>query len=152
MTDLKTELLFEMSANVAEPHDIGITPAGTRRIIPVTGGTFQGPKLKGAVLPGGGDWLLIRPDGVRQLDVRATLRTDDGHLIYVSYWGLFDVAPEVFQRLVRGEAVAASEYLLSDYASLRDRLRKYGWLNRLVTVGIGTRTPAGLSYTVFAIL
>ena len=152
MTDLKSELLFEMIGNVAEPQDIGATPAGTRRIIQVTGGTFAGPRLKGAVLPGGGDWLLIRPDGVRQLDVRATLQTDDGHLIYVSYWGLFDVSPEVFQRLVRGETVAPSEYYFRITPVFETGSEKYGWLNRLVSVGIGTRIPTGLSYTVFAIV
>jgi hypothetical protein len=152
MTDLKTELLFEMSADFAEPQDVGATPAGTRRIIPVAGGTFAGPKLKGAVLPGGGDWLLIRPDSVRQLDVRATLRTDDGHLIYVSYPGLFDVSSEVFQRLLRGEAVAPSEYYFRITPVFETASEKYGWLNRLVAVGVGTRTPTGVAYSVYAIL
>ena len=152
MTDLRTELLFEMSADFAEPQDVGATPAGTRRIIPVAGGTFAGPKLKGAVLPGGGDWLLIRPDSVRQLDVRATLRTDDGHLIYVSYPGLFDVSPEVFQRLLRGEAVAPSEYYFRIMPVFETASEKYGWLNRLVAVGVGTRTPTGVAYSVYAIL
>jgi Protein of unknown function (DUF3237) len=152
MTDLKTELLFEMRADLAEPQDVGATPAGTRRIVPVTGGTFEGPKLKGAVLPGGGDWLLIRSDGVRQLDVRATLQTDDGHLIYVSYRGIFDVSPAVFQRLLQGEAVAPSEYYFRITPVFETGAEKYGWLNRLVAVGVGTRTPTGVAYTVYAIL
>jgi hypothetical protein len=152
MTDLKTELLFEMSADLAEPQDIGTTPAGNRRIIMVTRGTFVGPKLKGVVLSGGGDWLLIRPDGVRQLDVRATLQTDDRHLIYVSYRGLFDVSPEVFQRLLRGEAVASSEYYFRIAPVFETGSEKYGWLNRLVAVGVGTRTPTGVAYTIYAIL
>jgi hypothetical protein len=152
MTDLKTELLFEMRADVAESQDLGTTPVGIRRIVPVTGGTFTGPKLKGVVLPGGGDWLLIRPDGVRQLDVRVTFRTDDGHLIYVSYRGIADIAPEVFQRLLRGEAVDPAEYYFRITPVFETGSEKYGWLNRLVTVGVGTRTPTGVAYTVYAIL
>ena len=81
MADLKSELLFEINFGLEEALVIEDTPHGTRRIIPITDGTFTGPKLKGTVLPGGADWLLIRPDGVREIDVRVTLQTDDGHLI-----------------------------------------------------------------------
>ncbi|HEV2055599.1 MAG TPA: DUF3237 domain-containing protein [Methylomirabilota bacterium] len=152
MGDLKTELLCEMSADLEEPQDIGTTPYGNRRIISVTGGSFAGPRLKGEVLPGGGDWLLIRPDGVRQLDVRATLRTDDGHLIYVSYRGIADISPAVFQRLLRGEAVDPAEYYFRTTPVFETGSEKYGWLNRIVTVGVGTRTPTGVGYIVYAIL
>jgi hypothetical protein len=62
---------------------VGATPHGNRRIYYIKGGTFAGPKLKGEVLPGGGDWLVIRPDDTWKLDVRETLRTDDGQLIYI---------------------------------------------------------------------
>ena len=72
MADLKSELLFEISADLEIPQAIGTTPHGTRRIVPVTGGSFAGPKLKGEVLPGGGDWVLTRPDNARELDVRIT--------------------------------------------------------------------------------
>ena len=78
METLKTDFLCDLSADLEVPQDIEITPRGTRRIIYVKGGTFQGPRLKGEVLPGGGDWLLVRPDGTSELDVRSTLRTDDG--------------------------------------------------------------------------
>ncbi len=63
-------------------EDLGVTPAGRRRIVTVKGGRFEGPRLRGTVLPGGGDWLVERSDSVRALDVRITLRTGDGHLIY----------------------------------------------------------------------
>jgi len=88
----------------AEVDDLGPTPAGHRRIVRVTGGAFEGPKLKGAVLPGGGDWVLQRGDGTRALDVRIALRTDDGHLIYVHCPGRFNGAPDVLQRITRGSA------------------------------------------------
>jgi hypothetical protein len=94
MADLKSGLLFEISFDLEEALVIGDTPYGTRRIVPITDGTFTGPKLKGTVLPGGGDWFLIRHDGTRVVDVRITLKTDDGHLIYMVYRGINTLAQE----------------------------------------------------------
>ena len=76
--DLSSELLFDMTLQVAPATAVGATPSGKRYIAYVTGGTFEGPRLKGRVLPGGGDWVIQRPDHVFQLDVRITLETDDG--------------------------------------------------------------------------
>ena len=152
MADLKTELLFEIRLDLEEPQDVGATPHGNRRIIYVKGGTFAGPKLKGEVLPGGGDWVLIHPDGVRELDARETLRTDDGHLIYMTARGIFRAAPETFQRLVRGDAIDPSEYYFRTTPAFETGSEKYGWLNRIVAVGIGERPPTGLIHTVYAIL
>src|SRR2546425_11879367 len=75
-------------------EDLGVTPVGRRRIVSVKGGTFEGPRLRGTVLPGGVDWLVERADGVRTLDVRITLRTEDGHLVYAHYPGLFHSPPD----------------------------------------------------------
>ena len=94
MDTLKTEFLCELSADLEAPQQIGTTPRGTRHIIYVKGGAFEGPKLKGMVLPGGGDWLLVRPDDASELDVRGTLQTDDGHLIYVQYRGIIHAPPD----------------------------------------------------------
>ena len=68
------EFLFEVSVDVTSPLTIGQTPHGYRRIAHITGGSFEGPRLKGKILPGGGDWLLVRPDGVGELDVRGLFR------------------------------------------------------------------------------
>ena len=73
----RLEYLYTLVAELGAPADIGDTPHGHRLVIPVTGGTFEGPRLRGTVRPGGGDWLLIRPDGTGELDVRGTLETDD---------------------------------------------------------------------------
>jgi hypothetical protein len=75
MADLKAELLCEVSVDLEVPQNVGATPHGNRQIYGVKGGTFEGPKLKGEVLPGGGDWALLRPDGALELDVRGTMRT-----------------------------------------------------------------------------
>lgn len=154
MAEVKTEPLFEMSIDLdlETVQLVGATPRGTRAIGYIKGGTFEGPKLRGEVLPGGGDWLLIRADGVREPDVRLTLRTDDGHLVYMSYRGIFRIAPELLQRARSGEAVAPSEYYLRTTPVFETASEKYGWLNQIVAVGIGKPTPPGISYTVYAIL
>ncbi len=83
---LRSEFLMELSADLEQPsQELGDTPLGTRHIVYVLGGSFSGPKIKGEVMRGGGDWYLVRHDGAAQLDVRITLRTDDGALIFVSY-------------------------------------------------------------------
>ncbi len=139
MNDLKTELLFTMTADLGEAQEVGATPHGNRRIYYVTGGEFEGPKLKGEVLPGGGDWLLLRPDGAGELDVRATLRTDDGELIYTTYRGILRGSPDS-----PGYFRTAPMY---ETAS-----EKYGWLNQIVAVGVGKLTATGVSYSVYEVL
>ena len=102
---LRSEFLCSVTGFVAPPRDIGATPRGTRRFYPAIGGSFEGPRLRGEVLPDGGDWLLTRPDGVLEQDVRITLKTDDGAFIYVRYAGMRHGPPEVMARLAQGETV-----------------------------------------------
>jgi steroid delta-isomerase-like uncharacterized protein len=147
----RTELLYDITMD-AELHDLGQTPAGHRRIVIVKGGTFEGPKLRGDVLPGGGDWLVERGDGTRALDVRITLRTDDGHLIYAQYPGLFHAAPGVMERLLRGEAIDPSEYYFRTAPFFETSSTKYAWLNHIMAIGIGRRTPTQVAYSVYAVL
>ena len=148
---VRSELLYEIAMD-AEIDDIGRTPLGHRRIVRVTGGTFEGPRLSGTVLPGGGDWLVERADGVRQLDVRITLRTDDGALIFAHYPGLFHAAPGVMDRLLRGEPVEPSEYYFRTAPLFETAAEKYAWLNRVLAIGIGRRTSRQVCYTVYAVL
>ena len=147
----RTEFLYEVTMDV-DVEDLGVTPAGRRRIVSVKDGTFEGPRLRGTVLPGGGDWLVERADGVRTLDVRITLRTEDGHLIYAHYPGLFHSPPDVAQRFARGELVDPSEYYFRTAPLFETASDKYAWLNRILAVGIGRRMPGQVGYTVYAIL
>ena len=142
---------MQMSAELEESQMHGETPLGGRRIVYVKHGEFSGPSLKGKVLPGGGDWVLLRKDGVSQLDVRITLQTDDGALIYVTYRGISTMAPEVRQRIIEGAVVAPSEYYFRIAPSFETSATKYAWLNSLVAVGVGRRTRTGVAYSVYAI-
>jgi hypothetical protein len=81
---LRSEFLLDLTLDTQPPNTIG-SPGGDRVIVAVTGGSFQGPRLKGTVMAGGGDWIVQRPDGSRVLDVRILMTTDDGQKIYVSW-------------------------------------------------------------------
>ena len=152
MATLQSERLFEIQAELGEFQEVGATPRGSRLIASVAGGMFSGPKLRGEVLTGGGDWLLIRADGIRELDVRITLRTDDGHLIYMSYRGMNSITPDIVQRLMDGETVDPSEYYFRITPVFETGAEQYGWLNSIVAVGVGERLPTAVRYVVYQIL
>ena len=150
---LASRPLFELRLDVPPLIDLGDTPYGRRRIAAVTGGSFEGERLRGTVLGApGGDWLLLRPDGVLMLDVRIVLKTDDGALIYMAYRGLRHGAADVMERLARGEAVDASSYYFRITPTFETAAPAYAWLNRLLAVGIGHREPAGPVYRVEELL
>src|SRR5436190_15949753 len=108
---MNTRPLMTMQVKVGRVLDVGAVPHGTRRIAPLDGGTFEGARLRGTVLPGSSaDWLLLRPDGVLELDFRATLQTDDGALISMTSFGLRYGPPEVIAALGRGETQDPSKY------------------------------------------
>src|SRR5262245_48465137 len=107
---MDTRLLMTLQVVVPPPQKLGAVPHGTRIVAPIAGGTFEGPRLRGKVLPGGGDWLLLRSDGVLELDLRITLETDGGALIYLTSFGLRHGPPDVLAALARGEPVDPSTY------------------------------------------
>lgn len=149
---LRSELLFTLTGRVGSPIEVGVLPHGQRRIIPIEGGEFEGPRLRGRVLPVGADWMLVRPDGVAVIDVRATLQTDDGALIYMRYGGYRHGPPEVMDSLSRGEPVDPSEYYFRISPVFETSAGKYLWLNRIVAIGTGRRIAAGPVYDVYEVL
>jgi Protein of unknown function (DUF3237) len=152
MTDLKARSLITMTLTVdfAGMVAIGATPAGVRRIAPVTGGTFTGELLNGAVLPGN-DWVINRPDGVMVIDVRLTLKTDDGALIYLTYQGRFLAEPEIMARFAKGALLEPHEYSLAMVAKFECGDERYAWLNNVVAVGTGEQTATGPIYSIFEV-
>jgi hypothetical protein len=130
---------------------IGATPAGLRRIAPVDGGSFGGDRLGGTVMPGGADWVLNRADGVMVIDVRLTLRTDDGANIYLAYGGRFRAAPEAMARFAKGALLAPEDYSLAVRATVECGAPRYAWLNDAVVVGTGLQTATGPVYTLYEI-
>jgi len=113
-------------------QDVGTTPHGKILVFPITGGSFEGERLRGTVLPGGGDWATARADGTFDLDLRATLQTDDGALIHMTFTGVRDDANKYLRTLPRFETAAT----------------KYAFLNRLLAVGIGEIRADGPVHTI----
>lgn len=150
---IQTRPLFELTLDVPTITDLGETPAGQRRIAVVRGGRFEGERLRGGVEPApGGDWLLMRRDGVLVLDVRILLRTDDDALIYMAYRGLRHGPAEVMAQLARGEAVDPARYYFRIAPVFETAAPAYAWLNRIVAVGSGRREPSGPVYEVHEVL
>jgi len=149
---LKSELLFTLTAKTAAAIEFRASAIGRRRIVAVDGGDFEGPKLRGRILPGGADCMLVRPDGVVVLDVRVPLETDDGELIFMCYKGLRHGPPEVMEQLARGETVDPSAYYFRITPWFETGAQKYDWLNRIVAVGTGQRLASGPIYCVYEIL
>src|SRR5687767_10752206 len=104
------EFLMGIAADVGELMSMGGGPLGERRVVAITGGTFEGPALKGSIVPGGADWQIARADGVLDIDARYALRTDAGALIRVVSQGYRHGPPQVLAALGRGEEVPADSY------------------------------------------
>src|ERR1700722_16366293 len=149
---MNTRLLMTLQVAVASPQRIGAGPHGMRVTAPITDGHFEGPRLHGKVLAGGGDWTLLRGDGVLELDLRLTLETDDGALIHLTSFGLRHGPPEVIAALARGESVDPSTYYFRTMARFETGHPKYEFLNRLLAVSTGDRRAAGPIYTIDEIL
>jgi len=137
----KLTFAFEMRATVGPPQEVGAVRGGRRRIIPITGGTFEGPALKGRVLPGGADWQTIQEDGFSELDTRYTIQTDAGALIYVQNAGLRHAAPDVMQKLLAGQVVDPSLVYFRTVPRFESSSPELQWLTRSIFVGIGERYP-----------
>ena len=153
MQELRSRPLCTITMTLPPTLELGETPAGTRRVFTVSGGTFAGDRLRGDVLgPGSSDLLLVRSDGSSQQDVRLLLRTDDDALILMTYRGVRHASAEVNARIASGEAVAPSEYYLRTAPFFETSSPTYAWLNKVVCVAIGGRTPDGVTYDVFEIL
>jgi hypothetical protein len=145
-------LLMKLQVVVGDVQKVGAVPHGTRVTAPITSGQFEGPRLRGKVLPGGGDWTLLRADGVLELDLRITLTTDDGALIHMTSFGIRHGPPDVIAALARGASVDPTAYYFRTTPRFETAQPKYAFLNRLLAVSSGDRRPAGPIYTIDEIL
>ena len=149
---MRTRPLFTLRLTTGPTQDIGATPHGARVTFPITGGTFEGERLRGKVLPGGDDWALKRADGVTELDLRVTLETDDGALVHMASFGLRHGPPEVLAALARGETVDPSAYYFRTTPRFDTAHPKYAFLNKLLAVAIGDRRAKGPIYSIYELL
>ncbi len=136
---MQTRPLFTLRLTTAPTQDFGQGPLGARQTFPVTGGTFEGERLRGKVLPGGDDWTVRRADGVMELDLRVTLQTHDGALIHMTFQGL------------RDDAAPGGAYLRT-LPRFETAAPEYAFLNELLAVGEGQITPGGPMHVIEEIL
>ncbi|MCK9502996.1 MAG: DUF3237 domain-containing protein [Porticoccaceae bacterium] len=152
MQDIAFKPLFSVDFET-HPQIIGDVPAGYfRRAGIISGGSFKGAALSGKALPGGGDWLIRRPDGVIHLDVRAILETDDGETLYMTYTGRLKSPPDGEERLARGETLSGSEIYFRTWVQFETAAPRLLWLNDIVAVGVGQRRPQGPHYDIYELL
>jgi hypothetical protein len=150
---MNTRLLMTMHVKVGTLLNIGAVPYGTRRTAPLGGGTFEGPRLRGTILAGSSaDWQLLRSDGVLEMDLRFTLRTEDGALISMRSFGMRHGPAEVIAAIGRGETVDPSKYYFRTMPRFETAHPAYLFLNRLIAVASGDRRPEGPIYTIHEVL
>src|SRR5881628_3135401 len=152
ITELRYRPLFIFWIDVNPPHLIGATPGYDRRIGEISGGSFEGERLRGRILSGGSDWQSLRTDGTTTLNVRLVMQTDDGELIGMTYLGMRHGPKEVMDRIARGDKVSPTEYYMRATPYYETASQKYGWLNRIVSVAYGHRMAGGAIYQVFQVL
>jgi hypothetical protein len=151
MPQINTRFLFTIALDI-QASTLGDTPYGHRRFFHFDGGGFDGPDLKGKVLPGGGGRSLIRRDNVMEVDVRLILETEDKQQIYMAWKGLRHAPKEVMDRLLRREIVDQGEYYFRTTPYFETSSEKYGWMNRICSIASGTVTPNARTFEVFQVL
>ena len=144
--------VYRLEATLGEPPKLGDLAQGRRLIVPLTGGTFTGPELNGTLLPGvSADWQIVLPDGTALGDIRYTLQTDDGDLLYVQSRSVRHGSPDVLERLARGEDVDASEYTFRTTTQIETAAPALEWLNKGVFISVGARQPVGVIYETYLV-
>jgi len=135
---LQSELLFDLVIERGPASSVG-SPGGNRVVVPVAGGTFEGPRLKGILVGPSGDWIVARPDGSSVLDLRIVLQTEDSQKIYMTCRGIAYTPPggPLWARIVPAFETGAEKYL---------------WLNTVVAVGVNRTMPGNVAYRIYRIL
>ncbi len=143
---------FEARVSIGPAMDAGEIHGFRRRIIPITGGVVEGPRLTGTVVPGGADWQVVRNDGVIDLTARYTIRAEDGTLIGVVNRGYRHAPPEVLARLAAGEAVDPGEVYFRTTPRFEAPAGPHDWLTRTILVATAQRHLTGVLLRFFAVL
>jgi hypothetical protein len=152
LPDPQLRHVYRLDAELDTPVDLGDTPQGHRRIIPLTRGRATGPYFDAELLPAGGaDWQIVRASGSSVADIRYTLKTDGGALLYVQSQGVRHGDPNVLARLAAGEDVDPSDYTFRTAMTIETADPELAWVNDGVFIAVGGRRPTGVSYDVYLV-
>ena len=152
LPDPRLTRILRLEATLGQPLDLGETTQGHRRIVPLNGGAFTAPELNGELIPGASaDWQIVLPDGTALADIRYTLRTDGGELLYGRSRGVRHGNAEVLARLARGEDVDASEYTFRTATEIETAAPELDWLNKGVFISVGGRQADGVIYETYLV-
>ena len=142
---------FLMSIDISFEPPVVATPGLV--VINVTGGTFEGPQLRGDMIGPGGDWARVQDNGNWKIDARLAMRTDDGETLYCYYGGVVRMTEELAARSAVGEVLTDQDMYLRSAPNFETSSEKYAWLNDIMSVGKMTRFGGGqLNYQVYEIL
>ena len=148
----RLEFLFALSAEVGELVSMGHGPLGERRVVGITGGSFEGPQLRGVVLPGGADWQIVRADGVLDIDARYAMREERGGMVRVLSQGYRYGPPEVLAALARGEEVERSKYFFRTIMRFETGAPELAWLNRTIAIATAERKARRVEIRAYGLL
>jgi hypothetical protein len=148
------EFAFEITIEVAPGalQELGHTGKGMRRIVPILGGKFEGPAIRGKVLSGGYDWQLGRTDNITEIDARYLLQTDDGALITIVNTGLRYGPADVMQKIAKGDEVAPDTYYFRTIPVFETAAPQYAWCRKHIFIANGIRKPAEVKIQVWKVL
>jgi hypothetical protein len=145
------EFLMALSAEVGELITMGVAPLGERRVVYITGGTFAGPRLRGAVLAGA-DWQIARRDGALDLDARYALKEERGGVIQVISQGMRHGPPEVLARLARGETVDPASYFFRTFMRFETGAPELAFLNTTMALATAVRRARSVELRCYTLL
>jgi hypothetical protein len=148
------EFAFEIRADVTggKIPEVGATAKGMKRAVPIIGGTFEGPDIKGSIVPGGYDWQLVRTDGTTELEARYLLKTDDNVLITIVNAGLRHGSKDAMQRMADGKEVPPGEYYFRTTPRFEVGSGKYDWLANHIFIANGIRKPEQVLIQIWKVL
>jgi hypothetical protein len=150
---MRMHLEYELTYNATlkDPVAVGAGPYGTRLVYEVTGGSVDGKRLKGQVLTGGADWLLVGTDGWGRLDVRAQFLTDEGAAIYAAYYGMIEMNENVQRAMTAGSSTDYGDQYFRTSPRFETGDPRYSWLNHTLFVAEGRIVPHAVEYKVYRV-
>jgi len=147
---MKLRPLMTLIGELRRPADlVGDVPLGQRMVAEVTGGSFEGDRLKGTIVTPGADWVLVSAGGIGHVDVRLTLKTDDDAFIYMQYLGKLVFNDKVAEAVQQGKGTEIGDTYFMTQPRFESGNPDYEWLNSIVAIAEGRLIEGGVEYRVY---